>query len=195
MEQPLGGHQSCVTMKRIAIMLVVALVASCSLKKKSVETSVVKVDSTAVTATSRAKVERLVDTTTTTTGRVVVTEVEFATDSTAGTIERVVFGASGVEVAGITGRPIRSIKQQVTESVQERKGESQESEEGEESKQSAYVRSESSRVSKVLAPAPDPYRWRYIFYLSLIGCGVVLYAKRTPVIGWLRRMLSGLIKR
>jgi hypothetical protein len=182
-------------MKRIAIMLVVALVASCSLKKKSVETSVVKVDSTAVTATSRAKVERLVDTTTTTTGRVVVTEVEFATDSTAGTIERVVFGASGVEVAGITGRPIRSIKQQVTESVQERKGESQESEEGEESKQSAYVRSESSRVSKVLAPAPDPYRWRYIFYLSLIGCGVVLYAKRTPVIGWLRRMLSGLIKR
>lgn len=182
-------------MKRIAIMLAVALVASCSLKKKSVEASVVKVDSTAVAVSSKARVERFVDTTTTTTGRVVVTEVEFAADSTAGTIERVVFGASGVEVAGITGRPIRSIKQQVTESVQERKGESQESEEGEESKQSAYVRSESSRVSKILAPAPDPYRWRYIFYLSLIGCGVVLYVKRTPVIGWLRRILAGLIKR
>lgn len=182
-------------MKRIAIMLAVALVASCSLKKKSVDTSVVNVDSTAVTATSKAKVERLVDTTTTTTGRVVVTEVEFATDSTAGTIESIVFGASGIEVAGITGRPVRSIKQQVFESVQERKGESQEREEGEESKQSASVRSESSRVSKVLAPAPDPYRWRYIFYLALIGCGVVLYAKRTPVIGWLRRMLAGLIKR
>lgn len=182
-------------MKRIAIMLAVALVASCSLKKKSVDIAVVKVDSTAVTATSKAKVERFVDTTTTTTGRVVVTEVEFATDSTAGTIESIVFGASGIEVAGITGRPIRSIKQQVIESVQERKGESQESEEGEESKRSAYVRSESSRVSKILAPAPDPYRWRYIFYLSLIGCGVVLYAKRTPVIGWLRRMLAGLIKR
>lgn len=181
-------------MKCIAIMLAVALVASCSLKKKSVEASVVKVDSTAVAVSSKAKVERLVDTTITTTGRVVVTEVEFATDSAAGTIGSVVFGASGVEVAGITGRPIRSIKQQVTESVQERKGESQESEEGEESKQSAYVRSESSRASKVLAPAPDPYRWRYIFYLALIGCGVVLYVKRTPVIGWLRRILSGLIK-
>ncbi|RKV77777.1 MAG: hypothetical protein D8H91_10160 [Alloprevotella sp.] len=182
-------------MKRVAIMLAVALVASCSLKKKSVDTSVVKVDSAAVTATSKAKVERFVDTTTTTTGRVVVTEVEFATDSTAGTIEGIVFGVSGIEVAGVTGRPVRSIRQQVFESVQERKGESQESEEGEESKQSAYVRSESSRVSKVLAPAPDPYRWRYIFYLSLIGCGVVIYAKRTPVIGWLRRILAGLIKR
>lgn len=182
-------------MKRVAIMLAVALVASCSLKKKSVDTSVVKIDSTAVTATSKAKVERFVDTTTTTTGRVVVTEVEFSTDSIAGTIESIVFGASGVEVAGITGRPVRSIRQQVFESIHERKGESQEREEGEESKQSASVRSESSRVSKVVAPAPDPYRWRYIFYLALIGCGVVLYAKRTPVIGWLRRMLAGLIKR
>ena len=98
-------------------------------------------------------------------------------------------------MAGITGRPVRSIKQQVIESIQERKGESREGEESEESKQLASVRSESSRVSKVLAPAPDPYRWRYIFYLALIGCGVVLYAKRVPVIGWLRRMLAGLIKR
>ena len=182
-------------MKRAVIMLAVALVASCSLKKKSIDTSVVKVDSTAVTATSKAKVERLVDTTITTTGRVVVTEVEFATDSAAGAIESITFGASGIEVAGITGRPVRSIKQQVFESIQERKGESQESREGEESKQSASVRSESSHVSKVVAPAPDPYRWRYIFYLALIGCGVFLYAKRTPVIGWLRRILAGLIKR
>lgn len=182
-------------MKRIVIMLAVALVASCSLKKKSVDTSVVKVDSVAVTATSKAKVERLVDTTTTTTGRIAVTEVEFATDSAAGTIERVVFGASGIEVAGITGRPISSIKQRVFESIQERKGESQESEEREESKQVASVRSESSHMSKVLEPAPDPYRWRYIFYLALIGCGIALYVKRTPIIGWLRRMLSGLIKR
>ena len=182
-------------MKRIAIMLAVALVASCSLKKKSVDTSVVKVDSTAVAVSSKAKVERLVDTTITTTGRVVVTEVEFATDSTAGAVESITFGASGIEVAGITGRPVRSIKQQVIESVHERKGESKESEEGEESKQSASVQRQDSRVSRVIAPAPDPYRWRYIFYLALIGCGVVLYAKRTPVIGWLRRILAGLIKR
>ena len=182
-------------MKRIVIMLTVALVASCSLKKKSVDTSVVKVDSTAVTATSKAKVSRSVDTTITTTGRVVVTEVEFATDSNAGTIESVVFGASGIEVAGITGRPISSIRQQIFESVQERKGESHEGEESEESKQVASVQREVSRLSKEVAPAPDPYRWRYIFYLALIGCGVVLYAKLTPIIGWLRRILSGLIKR
>lgn len=182
-------------MKRIAIMLAVALVASCSLKKKSVDTSVVKVDSTAVTTSSRAKVERLVDTTTTMTGRVVVTELEFATDSTGGAIESIVLGASGIAVAGVTGRPIRSIRQHTFESIHERKGERQESEESEDSKQSASVHRESSRVSKVLAPAPDPYRWRYIFYLALIGCGVVLYAKRTPVIGWLRRILAGLIKR
>ena len=182
-------------MKRIAIMLAVALVASCSLKKKSVDTSVVKVDSTAVTVISKARVERLVDTTTTMTERVVITELEFATDSTGGTIESIVLGASGIAVAGVTGRPIRSIRQHTFESIHERKGESQESEEGEESKQSASVHRESSRVSKMLAPAPDPYRWRYIFYLALIGCGVVLYTKHVPVIGWLRRMLAGLIKR
>ena len=45
-------------MKRAVIMLAVALVASCSLKKKSVEASVVKVDSTAVAVSSKAKVER-----------------------------------------------------------------------------------------------------------------------------------------
>ena len=182
-------------MKRVVFALAVALVASCSLKKKSVDTSVVKVDSTAVTAISKARVERLVDTTTTMTGRVVVTELEFATDSTGGAIESIVLGASGIAVAGVTGRPIRSIRQHTFESIQERKGESREGEESEESKQSASVQREESRASKVIAPAPDPYRWRYIFYLALIGCGVVLYAKRTPVIGWLRRMLAGLIKR
>lgn len=182
-------------MKRVAIILSVALASSCSLKKKSVDTSVVKVDSAAVTETSRAKVERYTDTTVTTAGRMVVTEVEFTADSTGGAIGSIVLGANGIEVAGVTGHPVRSIRQQVFESVQERRGESQEHEEGEESKQSAYVQREVSRVSKVLAPAPDPYRWRYIFYLALIGCGVVLYAKRTPVIGWLRRILAGLIKR
>ena len=182
-------------MKRAVIMLAVAMVASCSLKKKSVDTSVVKVDSTAVAVSSKAKVERLVDTTITTTGRVVVTEVEFATDSSAGAIGSIVFGANGIEVAGVTGRPVRSIKQQVIESVQERKGESKESEESEEGRQVASVQREVSRLSKEVAPAPDPYRWRYIFYLSLVGIAVVVYAKRVPVIGWLRRMLSGLIKR
>ena len=182
-------------MKRAVMMLAVVLLASCSLKKKSVEASVVKVDSTAVAVSSKARVERLVDTTITTTGRVVVTEVEFTTDSTAGTIGSVVFGMSSIEVAGITGRPFRSIKQQVIESVQERRGESKESEEGEEGKQVASVQREVSRLSKEVAPAPDPYRWRYIFYLSLIGIALVVYTKRVPVIGWLRRMLSGLIKR
>ena len=144
-------------MKRVAIMLAVALVASCSLKKKSVDTSVIKVDSTAVTATRKARVERLVDTTTTMTGRVVVTELEFATDSTGGAIESVVLGASGIAVAGVTGRPIRSIRQHTFESIHERKGESHEGEESEESKQSASVRSESSRVQGAFtSPRPIP---------------------------------------
>ena len=47
-------------MKRAVIILAVALAASCSLKKKSVEASVAKVDSVAVNATAQAKVERFI---------------------------------------------------------------------------------------------------------------------------------------
>lgn len=182
-------------MKRAVIILAVALVSvSCSLKKKSVEASVAKVDSVAVNATAQAKVERYTDTTVTTAGRVVVTEIEFSVDSTTGTIESVVFGVNGVEVSGITGRPIRSIKQHAFESVQERKGESQESQEREESKQAASVQREVSKLSKEAAPTPDPYRWRYIFYFSLVALSGALYFKRAPIVDWLRKMLRGLVK-
>lgn len=181
-------------MKRAVIILAVALVASCSLKKKSVESSVVKIDSVAANATAQAKVERYTDTTLMTAGRVVVTEIDFSVDSTAGTIESVVFGVNGVEVSGITGRPIRSIKQHAFESVQERKGESRESQEREESKQVASVQREVSKLSKEVAPAPDPYRWRYIFYSSLVILSGALYIKRAPIVDWLRKMLRGLVK-
>lgn len=182
-------------MKRAVIILAVALVSvSCSLKKKSVEASVAKVDSVAVNATAQAKVERYTDTTVTTAGRVVVTEIDFSVDGTAGTIESVVFGVNGVEVSGITGRPIRSIKQHAFESAQERKGESQEREEREESKQVASVQREVSKLSKEVAPAPDPYRWRYIFYFSLVALSGALYIKRAPIVDWLRKMLRGLVK-
>lgn len=181
-------------MKRAVIILAVALAASCSLKKKSIEASVAKVDSVAVNASAQAKVERYTDTTVTTAGRVVVTEIDFAVDGTAGTIESVVFGVNGVEVSGITGRPIRSIKQHAFESVQERKGESRESQEREESKQVASVQREVSKLSKEAAPAPDPYRWRYIFYFSLVALSGALYFKRAPIVDWLRKMLRGIIK-
>lgn len=181
-------------MKRIVIMLAVALVASCSLKKKSVESSVIKVDSAAVNATSQAKVERYTDTTVTTAGRVVVTEIDFSVDSTTGTIESVHFDVNGVAVSGITGRPIRSIRQHAFESVQERKGESRESQESEENKQVASVQREVSKLSKEAAPAPDPYRWRYIFYFSLVALSGALYIKRAPIVDWLRKMLRGLVK-
>ncbi|MCH5216151.1 MAG: hypothetical protein J1F10_04355, partial [Muribaculaceae bacterium] len=41
-------------------------------------------------------------------------------------------------------------------------------------------------------PAPDPKRWRYIFYILAIGGVILLYLKRTPILDWLRRILSGL---
>lgn len=37
-------------------------------------------------------------------------------------------------------------------------------------------------------PVPDPKRWKYIFYLALLGVSVFIYIKRTPIFKGIKKL-------
>lgn len=87
---------------------------------------------------------------------------------------------------------VKSIKQTVIESNVEEKGESRETEKQEQCKSEANAIREDSDIQIKEAPAPDPYRWRYAFYASLLFVAVLLYLKRAPILNWIKKILAGL---
>lgn len=89
---------------------------------------------------------------------------------------------------------VKSIKQTVIESDVEEKGESEESSESKETESAANVGRNETNVQQSQEPTPDPYRWRYIFFISLIAVAVLLYLKRTPIINWIKKILAGIRK-
>lgn len=183
-------------MKNVLLLLLALLLSACASTKKSLETSTIKVDSLGHQAAREVKVERLTDTTKTASGRLIVTEIEFfISDSSLGSIESLSINAGDVDVSNIRGKPIRSIRQQTFESITEKKGEDKESREDKEQQQAVSVQKENIKQTKQASPAPDPYRWRYIFYLSIVALTGILYLKRMPIINWIKKMLCGLIKR
>ncbi|WP_289300850.1 hypothetical protein, partial [uncultured Muribaculum sp.] len=51
---------------------------------------------------------------------------------------------------------------------------------------------ENSNIQIKESPAPDPNRWRYAFYVSLLFVAVLLYLKRVPILNWIKKILAGL---
>ena len=200
-------------MKRVFFFIVVALMlASCASTRKIQETTAsVSVDSVSVKETAKHESEKVVDTTQTEHGKVVITEIIFdttpapspATDpdaraspdtSASDKPATTQTPAATVNIPGfgqVSGN-IKSIRQTVLESDNETKGESKESEKQEESKCNANVSVAEENNQRVEQPAPDPKRWRYYFYLAAVGVVVLLYLKRVPIINWIKRILSGL---
>lgn len=200
-------------MKRVFFFIVVALMlASCASTRKIQETTTsVSVDSVSVKETAKHESEKVVDTTRTEHGKVVITEIIFdttpapspATDpdtraspdtSASDKSATTQTPAATVNIPGfgqVSGN-IKSIRQTVLESDNETKGESKESEKQEESKCNANVSVAEENNHRVEQPAPDPKRWRYYFYLAAVGVVVLLYLKRVPIINWIKRILSGL---
>ena len=201
-------------MKRVLFFIVVALMlASCASTREIQETTAsVSVDSTSIKETARHESEKVVDTTRTEHGKVVITEIIFdtapapspATDkpdaraspdtSASDKPATTQTPAATVNIPGfgqVSGN-IKSIRQTVFESDNETKGESKESEKQEESKCNANVSVAEENNQRVEQPAPDPKRWRYYFYLAAVGVVVLLYLKRVPIINWIKRILSGL---
>lgn len=201
-------------MKRVFLFIALALMlASCASTRKIQETTTsVSVDSTSVKETARHETEKVVDTTRTEHGKVVIMEIIFdttpapspATDkpdaraspdtSASDKPATTQTPAATVNIPGfgqVSGN-IKSIRQTVLESDNETKGESKESGKQEESKCNANVSVAEENNHRVEEPAPDPKRWRYYFYLAAVGVVVLLYLKRVPIINWIKRILSGL---
>lgn len=181
-------------MKNVIFLMLAALFAACSSTKRVVDVSASKVDSVRIATTTAVQIERLIDTTANERRRVVITEIEFSQSDTSDVIASFSIRDGTLNIESIRGKPIKSIKQTAIEHEDERKGESKEKHDGKEQKQSTSLQKENVKQTKQVAPAPDPYKWRYIFYLSLVLLTGILYFKRMPIINWIKKMLCGLVK-
>lgn len=182
-------------MKNVIYIIIAVLLAACSSTQKVVDVSVSKVDSVSIATTTAVQVERLIDTTTNERGRVVITEIEFSQSDTNDVVASLSIRDGTLSIGAIRGKPIKSIKQTAIEHEDERKGESKEKHDGKEQKQSASLQKDNVKQTKQVAPTTDPYRWRYIFYFSLVVLTGILYFKRIPIVDFIKKILRGLVKR
>ncbi|MDL2303207.1 hypothetical protein LJC28_02315 [Dysgonomonas sp. OttesenSCG-928-D17] len=190
-------------MKKIAFILLCIFVAiGCSTTKKATKTS----ESTQLSSESQesqhSSSEKFVDTTKTESGKITITEIEFyppiANNESTGSNEKPkannVLGLSLPNIGSMDNAAIKSIKQTTIESESESKGESNESSSTENIKSEAISENTEKTAKVDESPAPDPYRWRYIFYILLIGVAALLYFKRVPILNWIKTILSGVRK-
>lgn len=204
-------------MKRTIFFILLALIlASCASTRKIQETTAaVVVESETINEASKTETERVIDTTRTEHGKVVITEIIFdttpvvspaedkpdaraspapASDKKVDNDTRPTTPTASVTIPGfgqVSGK-IKSIRQTVIESDNETKGESKESEKQEETKCNANVSVAEETHNRIEAPAPDPRRWQYIFYIVAIASVVLLYLKRVPILNWIKRIMAGL---
>lgn len=182
-------------MRKYLFILLVLLFSACGSSKKNLEASANKFDSLGYHLAREVRLQRYSDTTVTKTGRVVVTEIDFAsTSGGVSNIENLSIDGNSIVASGIRGSPIHTIRQQVYERTSEKKGESKESREEGEQQHAVLVQKGDTKLIKQASPAPDPYRWRYAFYISLVVLICILYLKRVPIVDWIKKMLCGLVK-
>ena len=204
--------------KIIALVLGFAVLASCGTARKIQRAEQkAQIDSATTTKETERSIDKYIDTTRSQHGKVTITEIEFYRIPDAKDIPPVkdrdknrfsesfrradsLFDAQGHEanvdlqnVGNIKGA-VKSIRQTVIESDVEQKGERKESGESKESESSANVARNETDIQEKQEPTPDPYRWRYIFYISLVGVAVLLYLKRTPIMNCIKKILAGIRK-
>lgn len=201
-------------MKRIIAMIaILVLLVSCGTTRKASESRQTSyIDSMTVQQVETKDLSKIIDTTRTEHGKVTITEIEFfpppppiledakprkledSPKKVENTDESKPTKTADVEMPGVgkVKGAVKSIKQTVIESDVEEKGESKESEKQEQCKSEANAIREESDIQLKESPAPDPYRWRYAFYLSLLCVAVLLYLKRTPILNWIKKILAGI---
>lgn len=189
-------------MKKIAFILLFIFVdIGCSTTKKATKTS----ESTQLSSESNeskfSSTEKLVDTTKTESGKITITEIEFYQTSvngeSTGSSDKTKTNVSSLSlpnICKIDNAAIVSIKQTIIEDDSKTKGESNESSSAEIIKSEAISENIEKTAKVYEATAPDPYRWRYIFYILLICAAVFLYLKRVPILNWIKTILSGIRK-
>ena len=201
--------------KIITFIALLVMLASCGATKKAIKTTETHLDSLTVAKVVSEQTEKVVDTTRTEHGKVTITEIEFfppteieqpqpeptkpkdsdnkVADEPKKTPPTTTASVDLANVGKVQGA-VKSIKQTVIESDVEEKGKSEESSESNETESAATVTKTTESTDKNQEPTPDPYRWRYIFFIALLGVALLLYLKRTPIVNWIRKILSGILK-
>lgn len=201
--------------KIITFIALLVMLASCGATKKAIKTTETQLDSLTVAKVVSEQTEKVVDTTRTEHGKVTITEIEFfppteieqpqpepdkpkdsdnkVADEPKKTQPTTTASVDLANVGKVQGA-VKSIKQTVIESDVEEKGKSEESSESNETESAATVTKTTESADKNQEPTPDPYRWRYIFFIALLGVALLLYLKRTPIVNWIRKILSGILK-
>lgn len=205
--------------KIITFIALLVLLASCSATRKVAKTNYEATDSLTTEKVVSEQTNKIVDTTRTEQGKITITEIEFFPPTVAepeqkledftktfkdledenfksmDTSPKAATNANvDVHNFGNIKGSVKSIKQTVIESKVEEKGESEESSDKHESESSANVAKVEESSDKQQEPTPDPYRWRYIFYIALLCIAVLLYLKRTPFVNWIKKILQGIVK-
>lgn len=199
----------------IILIALLVVLASCGATKKAIKTTETHIDSLTFTKVVSEQTQRMVDTTLTEHGKVTITEIEFFppteieqpqqghnkpkdSDSKAANKLNKIHPTTTTSVdlanVGKVQGTVKSIKQTVIESDIEEKGKSEESRESNENESVATVIKTTESTDKNQEPTPDPYRWRYIFFISMLGVALLLYLKRTPIVNWIRKILSIILK-
>lgn len=185
-------------MKKILLPLIFCFIMiSCASTRKSVQMSCTSQTNTESAEKQTSKTEKVVDTTKTESGKVTITEIEFYPPTLlpdvpmSGNEETTpCFEIDGV--GKVKGGNVKSIKKTSIEAKSESKGQSNDSEETKNEESKAVADKTSNAKIVVEEPVPDPYKWRYIFYITLIGAMALLYIKRQPVLNWIKKLLSGI---
>lgn len=168
---------------------------SCASTRKSVQTSCTTDTSIDKVDSQTMKTEKAIDTTKTEDGKITITEIEFFPNVNKSDTIKSAINVGGLNIANvgsIKNAAIKSIKQTTIEKKSEQKGKSNESSESEKI-QSTVVATKSNQTSQIqTSPAPDPYRWRYIFYILVLVGIAMLYLKRVPFLNWIKKILAGI---
>ena len=199
---------------RIIFIALLAFLASCGATKKAIKTTETHIDSLTIAKVVSEQTKKMVDTTRTEHGKVTITEIEFfqpteikqpqqehnkpkGSDSKAANkLKKTQPLTTSIDLANVgkVHGAVKSIKQTLIESDVEEKGKSKESSESNENESAATVTKTTESADKNQEPTPDPYRWRYIFFIALLGVALLLYLKRTPIVNWIRNIISVFLK-
>lgn len=169
---------------QITFILFVGLFFSCKSTKNTLNR--VEQDDTKLTKkeTFADLSKKTIDTTKTEKGKITITEIEFFPPNYGGAepgVDNNKIDPSKIPKQGVNNA-IKSIKQTTIESEKEENGQSEETQSSNITNDEAMVSHSRKDIQQEIAPAPDPYKWRYIFYLSLLIVGVLLYLNRTTVV-------------
>lgn len=176
--------------------------AACATTKKSTQIKETANVSAQKSESETTNAEKLIDTTKTDKGKITITEIEFYPPMASDTQPSDKASPPGTNVSGLTlpnvgnigNAAIKSIKQTTIETDSEKKGESRESSSTTNVKNEAVAANTEKAAKVEVMPAPDPMRWRYIFYILLLAAIAFLYLKRVPVLNWIKTILSNVWK-